>query len=66
MASVEVFPNGGPGMRGTALQKEMFWEGLSVKFTGDNAVLAPQFIAERAHVDEIVDKFRKTLDKTTA
>ncbi|QBX99899.1 aminotransferase class III-fold pyridoxal phosphate-dependent enzyme [Rhodophyticola sp. CCM32] len=66
MASVEVFANGAPGMRGTALQKEMFWQGLSVKFTGDNAVLAPQFIAERHHIDEIIDKFRNSLDKTTA
>lgn len=62
MAGVEVHAEGGPGMRGTELQKRMFWQGLSVKFTGDNAILAPQFIAERHHVDEIIDRFRKTLD----
>jgi beta-alanine--pyruvate transaminase len=62
MAGVEVHAEGGPGLRGTELQKRMFWQGLSVKFTGDNAILAPQFIAERAHVDEIVEKFRNTLD----
>ena len=26
-------------------------------------LLAPAFIAERQHIDEIVDKFRKTLDQ---
>lgn len=50
-------------MRGTELQKRMFWNGLSVKFTGDNAILAPQFIVERGHIDEIIDKFRLTLDQ---
>ena len=44
------------------MQKDMFWNGLHVKFTGDNAILAPAFVAERTHIDEIVDKFRKTLE----
>jgi beta-alanine--pyruvate transaminase len=66
MAGVEVHAEGGPGMRGTELQKRMFWDGLSVKFTGDNAILAPQFIATRDHVDEIIGKFRKTLDHMQA
>lgn len=62
MAGIEVHAGGGPGMRGTELQKRMFWDGLSVKFTGDTAIIAPQFIATRAHVDEIVGRFAKTLD----
>jgi len=62
MAGVEVHPDTAPGLRGTELQKRMFWQGLSVKFTGDNAILAPQFIATHAHIDEIVEKFRATLD----
>ncbi|MBY4892708.1 aminotransferase class III-fold pyridoxal phosphate-dependent enzyme [Rhodobacteraceae bacterium N5(2021)] len=66
MAGVEVHAEGGPGMRGTELQKRMFWDGLSVKFTGDNAIIAPQFIATRDHVDEIVGRFRKTLDHMLA
>lgn len=66
MAGIEVHAEGGPGMRGTELQKRMFWDGLSLKFTGDNAILAPQFIATRDHVDEIIGKFRKTLDHMQA
>ncbi len=66
MAGVEVHAEGGPGMRGTELQKRMFWDGLSVKFTGDNAIIAPQFIGTRENVDEIVGRFRKTLDHMQA
>jgi beta-alanine--pyruvate transaminase len=66
MAGVEVHPDGAPGRRGTRLQKEMFWNGLHVKFTGDSAIVAPQFIASRAHIDEIVEKFRMTLDADLA
>ncbi|RED14027.1 aminotransferase class III-fold pyridoxal phosphate-dependent enzyme [Pontivivens insulae] len=63
MAGIEVHQGAMPGLRGTTLQKEMFWNGLSVKFTGDNAIIAPQFIMEKEHIDEIVDKFRSSLDQ---
>jgi beta-alanine--pyruvate transaminase len=63
MAGVEVHARGAAGAFGGALQKAMFWNGLSVKFTGDSAILAPMFIAEPADVDEIVGKFRATLDQ---
>jgi len=42
------------------------FNGLHVKFTGDNGILAPMFIAERSHVDEIIEKFRTTLDTHSA
>ena len=54
--------DGVAGHRGVQMQKAMFWNGLHVKFTGDNAIIAPAFVAERKHVDEIVDKFRSSLD----
>ncbi len=63
MAGIEVHHDGVPGRRGQQMQKDMFWNGMHVKFTGDNAIVAPAFIAERHHIDEIVDKFRKTLDQ---
>ncbi len=63
MAGVELHHDGVPGRRGQQMQKDMFWNGLHVKFTGDNAILAPAFIAERSHIDEIVDNFRKSLDQ---
>jgi len=63
MASLEVHHDGVPGRRGGQLQKDLFWNGCHIKFTGDSAVIAPQFIAEHKHIDEIVDKLRKTLDQ---
>ena len=63
MAAVEVKPRGAPGSLGTKLQKELFWNGLHVKFTGDSGILAPQFVVEEKHIDEMVDKLRKTLSK---
>jgi beta-alanine--pyruvate transaminase len=63
MAAVEVKSQGAPGSLGTTLQKELFWNGLHVKFTGDSGILAPQFVVEEKHIDEMVDKLRKTLSK---
>jgi len=62
MAAVEIESDGVPGRRGPQLQKQMFWEGLHVKWTGDNAIIAPSLVATRADVDEIVDKTRKVLE----
>lgn len=62
MAAIEVHPEAGkPGARGGELQKRLFWNGCHIKWTGDNGIVAPSFIAERSHIDEIVDCFRKTL-----
>ena len=62
MGGVEVHPlPGKPGIRGNEMQKKLFWNGCHAKWTGDTAILAPAFIAERSHVDEIVDAMRKTL-----
>ena len=63
LAGVEVKSDGVPGRRGTQLQKDLFWEGLHVKFTGDVGIVAPAFIAEKNHIDEIVDKLRTALNK---
>ncbi|MEL6280113.1 MAG: aminotransferase class III-fold pyridoxal phosphate-dependent enzyme [Pseudomonadota bacterium] len=63
MAGVEVHHDGAPGRRGTQMQKDLFWNGCHVKFTGDVGIVAPAFVAERNHIDEIVAKMRKTLDQ---
>ena len=63
MGGVEVHVKEAPGKHGTQLQKDMFWNGLHVKFTGDTGIIAPMFISERNHIDEIIDKFRKTLNE---
>ncbi len=60
-AAIEVHPAGAPGARGHQLQKKLFDNGLHLKTTGDSAILAPPLIAERSHIDMIVDCLRKTL-----
>ena len=62
MSGIELHPGAAPGVRGTEAQKALFWNGCHVKFTGDTGLIAPPFVAERRHLDEIVEKFRKTLD----
>ncbi len=62
MAGIDVVPHGdGPGRRGQDAQIRLFHAGLHVKFTGDSAILAPPFISERAHVDELCEKLRSVL-----
>ncbi len=62
MAGVEIDDDGAPGRRGPQLQRKMFWEGLHIKWTGDNAIVAPALVSTKADIDEIVDKMRKVLE----
>jgi beta-alanine--pyruvate transaminase len=59
--AIDVQSDGVVGRRGHALQKKLFDNGLHLKATGDAAIVAPPLIAERAHVDTIVDILRSTL-----
>jgi beta-alanine--pyruvate transaminase len=61
MAAVDLPSDGVPGRRGHALQKKLFDSGLHLKATGDCVIIAPPLVAERKHVDVIVDVLRKTL-----
>ena len=60
-ATIDIESDGAPGRRGNALQKKLFDNGLNLKNTGDSALVAPPFIAERQHVDQIADILRKTV-----
>ncbi|KPP84127.1 MAG: beta-alanine--pyruvate transaminase [Rhodobacteraceae bacterium HLUCCA08] len=62
MAGVELHPGEKPGLRGVAAQTALFWNGCHIKFTGDTAILAPMFVSERHHIDEIVGKLRDTIE----
>ena len=65
LAGIDVVPGKAPGVRGVALQKELFWNGLHVKFTGDAGIVAPPLVSERSHIDEICDALRDTLARQT-
>lgn len=62
LAGIDIAPEGGPGKRGGAVQKQLFWNGLHIKFTGDCGIVAPPLVAERSHIDEICAIIRKTLE----
>ena len=61
MGGVDVAPMGGPGQRGYQWQKRMFESGLHIKTTGDAAVVAPPFVMETGHIDQMIDVMRTTL-----
>ncbi len=61
IAGIDVAPTTAPGGRGTQVQEKLFWNGVHLKFTGDAGILAPPLVSERSHIDEIVEKLRKTL-----
>ncbi|MBL4806141.1 MAG: aminotransferase class III-fold pyridoxal phosphate-dependent enzyme [Rhodobacteraceae bacterium] len=65
MVGFEMHSNGKPGARGGDCQKKLFWNGMHVKFTGDTGILAPMYIAEEKHIDEMMDKLTKTLGELT-
>ena len=46
------------GKAGYACFKELFEIGLSLKATGDCLIIAPPFICEKKHIDEIIEKLR--------
>ena len=48
-----------PGKAGYACFKKLFEAGLSLKATGDCLIVAPPFISEKSHIDEIIEKLRK-------
>jgi len=61
LAGVEMKSDSKPGHRGHVLQKNLFEHGLHIKTTGDTAILAPQFVFTRDHVDQMIDILRTTL-----
>jgi beta-alanine--pyruvate transaminase len=63
IGAVEVKQKGGPGARGGATQIALFKNGMHAKFTGDSGIIAPPFISEKHHVDEMMDKLRATLSE---
>ena len=62
LGAVELKPKGNPGALGTQTQKNLFWNGMHVKFTGDTGCVAPAFVCEKSQIDEMVDKLRQTFE----
>ena len=61
LAGFDVAPATVPGRRGYDVQMNLFKAGLHVKMTGDAGIVAPPFICEREHIDQIADTLRTVL-----
>ena len=61
LGGIDVAVDATPGKRGHLLQKKLFDNGLHLKTTGDCAIVAPPLIAEKSHIDTIVDTLRRTI-----
>lgn len=66
IAGFDVAPAAAPGLRGTQMQKALFWNGLHIKFTGDAGIIAPPLVVEKAEIDEMMAILRRTLDEVCA
>ena len=58
MGGIDLRTDERPGKAGYACFKKLFDAGLSLKATGDCLIVAPPFICEKNHIDEIVEKLR--------
>lgn len=61
IAGLELAMDGAPGRRGNDFYQSLFHQGLHIKTTGDNAIIAPALVAERSHVDELSELLRAKL-----
>jgi beta-alanine--pyruvate transaminase len=61
LAGVDISTGEAPGVAGTRAMKKIFASGLHVKFTGDCALIAPPFIAQKSDIDEIGGILRDVL-----
>ena len=61
LAGIDLAPAGPPGARGYRAVQDLFAAGLLVRVTGDAVLVAPPFVAEPHHLDEIAAKLRGVL-----
>ena len=61
IAGFDVAPGPAPGARGYDVQLKLYAAGLHVKMTGDAGIVAPAFVCEHSHIDQIVDTLRAVL-----
>ena len=58
MGGIEMKMKEKPGKAGFQTFKHCYDAGVNFKNTGDNIIIAPQFICEKKHIDEIIEKLR--------
>ncbi len=58
MGGIDIKMDKRPGKAGLATFKHCYDAGVNFKATGDALIIAPMFICEKNHIDEIIDKLR--------
>ncbi len=58
MAGVDMKMDQKPGKAGFTCYKHCYESGVNFKATGDCLIIAPMYISEKKHIDEIIDKLR--------
>ena len=58
MGGIDLKPKDKPGKAGFTCFKKCYEVGVNFKATGDCLIIAPQFICEKKHIDEIIEKLR--------
>jgi len=59
MGGIDIRKKDRPGKAGFQVYKACYANGVNFKATADALILAPPFICEKKHIDEIFDKLRK-------
>jgi len=62
LGGVDIRMKDKPGKAGFQVYKACYKNGVNLKATGDALVLAPAYISEKKHIDEIFDKIRKSIN----
>ncbi len=59
MGGIDIKKSDRPGKAGFQVYKKCYESGVNFKATGDCLIIAPPFISEKKHIDEIIEKLRK-------
>ena len=59
MGGIDIKKSDRPGKAGFQVYKKCYEAGVNFKATGDCLIIAPPFVCEKKHIDEIIDKLRK-------
>ena len=65
MAGVDMKMDQKPGKAGFTCYKHCYDVGVNFKATGDCLIIAPMYISEKKHIDEIIDKLRTGITNYT-
>ena len=58
MGGIDIVMDKKPGAAGLTCFKHCYEAGVNFKATGDCLIIAPMFICEKKHIDEIIEKLR--------